>query len=70
MRTLDTQPRADAELIDLLTALRADWTPADIRRAIPARDAAGHPWTHTATALIRLAEYPTAQPGSLSTQHT
>lgn len=62
--------RADPELVDLLTALRADWTPAAIRQAIAARDAAGHPWARTATALIRLAEQPSAQPGDLSTPLT
>lgn len=70
MCTRDTLPRADAELIDLLTALRPDWTPASIRQAISARDHAGHPWSLTMRALIRLAEYPTAQPGHLSTLHT
>lgn len=66
----DTLPRADAELIDLLTALRPDWTPAAIRAAIAEADTAGIPWQITMRALVRLADHLTAQPSHLSALHT
>ncbi|MBF8186352.1 hypothetical protein ITP53_11440 [Nonomuraea sp. K274] len=61
--------RAEPELIDLLTALRADWTPAEIRRALANATERGTPWIVAARILLRLAEWPSAQPGHLTTRH-
>lgn len=64
---MHTIARADAELVDLLVALRGGphWTPANIHAAITAADAHGLPWPTTMRTLLRLAERPHGKPSDL-----